>query len=240
MADDQAPIPSDYVEVSERIEKFYEKHPDGSLQSTWTIATLQGRHEFRSKDGKTTCRQCAVEQGPDAGDGCTYQGFVVRAEAYRDKDDPRPAVGTAWEPFPGRTPYTAQSELMNAETSAWGRVLAALGFEVKNGIASSNEMQGRGGGGGGGGKPPSEAQLNWFIDLVGRTQLSEEDKSRVIAYGNAGELTGGQNGGISKAIDGLRLPATETEVATRLAAAAEKWSQQQAAPDGATQSTQEV
>ena len=225
MAADQAPIGDDYVEVSERIEQFYEKYPEGSLQSTWTIAQLQGRHEWRAKDGKTSCRQCAVEQGPDAGAGCTYWGFVVRAEAYRDKQDPRPAVGTAWEPFPGRTPYTAQSELMNAETSAWGRALAALGFEVHNGIASANEMRGRDGGGGEGSrKPPSEGQLNFLGDLLKEGGLDVAAIGQCIDYAGA-VLSGGKNGSISKTIDSMKgKPQDEkTDVANRMATAAKEW-----------------
>jgi hypothetical protein len=68
---------------------------------------------------------------------------VVKAYAYRTPDDPRPGMGLASEPFPGKTPYTKDSELMNAETSAWGRALAALGFEVKRAIASREEVRNR-------------------------------------------------------------------------------------------------
>ena len=66
---------------------------------------------------------------------------VVKAYAYRDKDDTRPGTGHAAERIPGTTPYTAGSELMVCETSAWGRAIAALGFEVKRGIATSEEVQ---------------------------------------------------------------------------------------------------
>lgn len=70
--------------------------------------------------------------------------FVVYAAAcYLDPDDPLPGIGVAWEPFPGRTPYTKDSELMNAETSAWGRaIVAALQSESKA-IASANEVRNR-------------------------------------------------------------------------------------------------
>jgi hypothetical protein len=43
-------------------------------------------------------------------------------------------------PIPGKTPYTKDSEVENAETSAWGRAIAALGFEVHNSIASAEEV----------------------------------------------------------------------------------------------------
>ena len=70
--------------------------------------------------------------------------FVVYAAAcYLDPDDQLPGIGVAWEPFPGKTPYTKDSELMNAETSAWGRaIVAALQSESKA-IASANEVRNR-------------------------------------------------------------------------------------------------
>jgi hypothetical protein len=104
----------DYVEVSERIAAFYKEHPEGSLQ---------GHHRFQTVGDSTI--------------------IIYEAQAYRTPDDPRPAIGTASEPFPGETNFTRGSEVMNAETSAWGRAIAALGFEVKRGIASANEVRNR-------------------------------------------------------------------------------------------------
>jgi hypothetical protein len=69
-------------------------------------------------------------------------GWLCKAYAYRTADDPRPGIGHAFEPAPGKTPYTKDSEAMNAETSAWGRAIVALGFETKN-IASANEVRSR-------------------------------------------------------------------------------------------------
>lgn len=69
---------------------------------------------------------------------------VVRAYAYRTADDPRPGTGLASEPLPGKTPYTKDSELMNAETSAWGRAIIAVGAsDAKRGVASANEVRNR-------------------------------------------------------------------------------------------------
>lgn len=105
----------DYIEVPERIAEFRSKHPDGSLQSE-------------------------VLSYPSA----DYPFIVVRAWAYRSPDDPRPGIGHAAEPYPGKTPYTKDSELMNAETSAWGRALVAcLAADTKRGIASANEIAAR-------------------------------------------------------------------------------------------------
>jgi hypothetical protein len=103
---------SDYVDVAERIAEFRAKHPDGSLQSR-------------------------VLRWPDA----DFPFVAVEANAYRTPDDPRPGVGLAWENFPGRTPYTKDSELQNAETSAWGRaIVAVLAADTKRGIASRQEV----------------------------------------------------------------------------------------------------
>lgn len=102
----------DYVEVSERIRQFIEAYPAGSLQTEW---------DYVQRDGE--------------------QWLVVKAWAYRSADDARPGIGHAWEPIPGRTSYTKGSELMNGETSAWGRALAAIGIAVHKGIASANEIR---------------------------------------------------------------------------------------------------
>jgi len=115
----------DYVDVAERITEFYDRYPDGSL----------------SAGGD--CWRIVQAEGWDKNGDHVMQTFVVyRAEAYRTPDDPRPGIGVAWEVFPGRTPYTRGSEVMNAETSAWGRALAALGIATKRGIASRQEVAG--------------------------------------------------------------------------------------------------
>lgn len=69
--------------------------------------------------------------------------IVYTAACYRDADDELPGIGVAWEPFPGTTPYTKNSEVMNAETSAWGRaIIAALASESKT-ITSAEEVRNR-------------------------------------------------------------------------------------------------
>jgi len=105
---------TDYVDVAQRISEFAAKYPDGSLQS---------------------------ELKPLERDGVLV-GWFCRAYAYRSPDDVRPGIGHAVEPVPGRTPYTKDSEAMNAETSAWGRAIIALGFRTKK-VASANEVQAR-------------------------------------------------------------------------------------------------
>jgi hypothetical protein len=70
--------------------------------------------------------------------------LAFTAAAYRTPEDPMPGLGTAWEPVPGTTPYTKDSEMMNAETSAWGRAILAVGAaDTRKGIASREEVQAR-------------------------------------------------------------------------------------------------
>ncbi len=110
-----AGIDPDYVDVAERIREFYAKYPTGSLQAL--------------------CDGVPMEVG-----GHWYVKYV--AAAYRTPDDPCPGVGAAWEPVPGPTPFTKNSELQNAETSAWGRAIVAVGIPSKK-IATAQDVQNR-------------------------------------------------------------------------------------------------
>ena len=68
---------------------------------------------------------------------------VVKGYAYRTADDQRPGTGLASEPIPGKTSFTRDSELMNAETSAWGRAIIAVGASDAKRVASANEVRNR-------------------------------------------------------------------------------------------------
>ncbi|MCW1249634.1 hypothetical protein ODZ83_05440 [Acaricomes phytoseiuli] len=108
--------PLDYIDVATRIVDFRKKHPEGSLQTV-------------SIDFKDFADKCWV---------------IYQAAAYRAPDDLRPGMGMAWEPVPGPTNFTRDSELQNAETAAWGRaIVAALAADTKQGIASSEEVRNR-------------------------------------------------------------------------------------------------
>jgi hypothetical protein len=73
-----------------------------------------------------------------------FDGFIaVKAYAYRTPDDQRPGTGLAWEPCPGKTPYTKDSELQNAETSAIGRAIIMVGASDAKKVASANEVRNR-------------------------------------------------------------------------------------------------
>lgn len=106
-----------YNDVASRMREFFDKHPDGRLRpaAPWRVETI-GDKTF----------------------------VVFEAAAYRTADDANPGIGTAWEPFPGRTQFTRDSELMNAETSAWGRAILAVGAaDTRKGIASAEEVRNR-------------------------------------------------------------------------------------------------
>lgn len=101
----------DYVTVAERIEKFYERYPEGRL-----ITHI-------------------VEHDAERG------FILMRAEVYRSPDDAMPsATGHAYElKSEGYVQRTSYIEV--CETSCIGRALAMAGFEVKRGIASREEME---------------------------------------------------------------------------------------------------
>lgn len=99
---------NDYVQVNERIEKFYEEYPEGSIQT----------------------EICSVENGV----------VIFKAYAYRDREDTRPATGHAYEKE-GSSFINKTSYIENCETSAVGRALAMLGFEIKKSIASKEEVE---------------------------------------------------------------------------------------------------
>lgn len=105
-----------YVDVAQRIRQLREKFPQAVLRPAnpaepFTVREIGGR-EF----------------------------IVYVAACYRTPDDPLPAIAVAAEPAVGATPYTHNSEVMNAETSAWGRaIMAALAVDEPQ-IASADEV----------------------------------------------------------------------------------------------------
>ena len=119
----------DYIDVAQRIAEFRVKHPEGSLQP------LNPAQPFEIRELAGTDKNGKEVRG-------TF--IIYTAAAYRSPDDPRPGVGCAYEVFPGRTPYTAGSELQNAETAAWGRaIVAVLAADTRAGVASQQEVRNR-------------------------------------------------------------------------------------------------
>src|SRR5687767_677698 len=103
--------PDEYITVSERIEKFYAKFPQGRILTH------------------------IVEHSAETG------FILIRAEVYREPDDALPAAtGHAYELKSGG--HVQQGSYVEVcETSSVGRALALLGFEVKRGVASREEME---------------------------------------------------------------------------------------------------
>ena len=109
------------------------------------------------------------------------QRVVVRAYAYRTADDGRPGIAHSSLTIPGATPYTRGSEIENAETSAIGRAIAMLGFEVKRGIASQDEVRGKGG-------TTTEPERTDDGGLVGNVELSKGQTTLEVRQGPEGDV----------------------------------------------------
>jgi hypothetical protein len=105
-----------YVDVPTRLTEALKRYPNLRIQET----------------------DAQVVTMPDG--SCFYRCTVT---VYRDVDDALPAIATAAEPYPGKTPYTKNSEFMVGMTSALGRALGYMGFGVNKSIASKNEVLAR-------------------------------------------------------------------------------------------------
>jgi hypothetical protein len=95
-------------------------------------------------------------------------------QAWRTPDDPQPCQATCFEPFPGKTSFTRDSEQMNASTSCLGR-LAGLMMSFPK-MASLEEVQNRQ-------TQPATAKP-W--------QVSEGQRRLLKALGHAGEIPDGR------------------------------------------------
>jgi hypothetical protein len=104
----------DYVDVAERLRLLFDKYPDASLRGSYELITV------------------------------AEQTFICyTAECFRSENDAAPGIGTAWEQVPGKTPFTRGSEMQNAETSAWGRAIVAVGAAPSKHVASADEVRNR-------------------------------------------------------------------------------------------------
>lgn len=101
----------DYVTVSQRIERFYEKHPDGRIITN----VVEVNHET----GFVLMQAMIYRTNADAHPAATGHAFEVRGDSYINKS----------------------SYIENCESSAVGRALALLGFEVRRSISSREEME---------------------------------------------------------------------------------------------------
>lgn len=144
----------DYIDVASRLTEMRETFPDLTMQQVSMEFVVIGGNNF----------------------------VVYTAAAYRTAEDTRPGIGTAWEPIPGPTPFTKDSEVQNAETAAWGRALIAIGAKTNNGIASAEEVSNRSGN-----ETRSERPQNAAIDEV----TGEEDPRIAVILKAAMEAPGG-------------------------------------------------
>ena len=104
-----------YVDVPTRLRMALEKFPDLRMQESQPL--------FREVEGKLY--------------------LEMHVTLWRDKDDQLPMIAYCWEPFPGKTPYTRDSEMMNLSTSLIGRVLGMMGFGIEHKMASKQEVLAR-------------------------------------------------------------------------------------------------
>ena len=104
-----------YVDVPTRLRMALDKYPDLRIQ--------ESQPTFREVSNKLY--------------------IEIRCTVWRDKDDAIPVIAYCWEPFPGTTPYTRDSEQMNASTSALGRALGMMGFGIEHKMASKQEVLAR-------------------------------------------------------------------------------------------------
>lgn len=177
------PIPADYKTVTERIAEFKAKHPEGCLR----VADPLVPYRIETIDGRTF--------------------VVVVAAAYRTPDDPAPGIGIAWEPVPGPTNFTRDSELQNAETSAWGRaIVAVLASESKH-VATSEDVRNR----------DEQHRVPKPFDVAGfknHCATNGLDPLEVIAYSGVnkelGELTAEDRPALKDALAAMESPVTPT------------------------------
>ena len=103
-----------YVDVATRLQMAFEKYPDLRIQET--------NREVIEMPDKSCFIRCTVT-------------------VWRDPSDPLPVIASACELYPGRTPYTKNSENEVGFTSALGRCLAFAGFSGNKAIASRDEIE---------------------------------------------------------------------------------------------------
>jgi hypothetical protein len=105
---------TNYVDVPERFRQALQRWPE--------LRVMENRPEIITIGDKT---------------------FIsVTMQIWRTPDDPIPAQATCFEPFPGKTSFTRDSEQMNASTSCLGRCLGLMmSFGPK--MASAEEVRNR-------------------------------------------------------------------------------------------------
>jgi hypothetical protein len=177
-----------YNDVASRVREFGAKYPQGALRP----ADLARPYSIEQIEGQTV--------------------IIVVAAAYRGPDDTVPGVGMASEPFPGKTPYTRNSELQNAETSAWGRaIVAALAADTRRGVASHEEARNRAAERGPAGVDPATraSSLRAQIGAVARALgMSLEQVADDFRAAHGGPIQNADPDALEKYLAQLQTPAT--------------------------------
>jgi len=169
---------NNYVDVPTRLTLALAKYPDLRVQETdQQIVTMP--------DGSTFIR-------------CTVT-------VWRDPLDTLPGVASAAEPYPGKTPYTKNSELMVGMTSALGRCLGYMGFGLagadgKKSMASRNEVQAR--------QPETHVNDRGDVTTITRLHKVSDNVTTVLASAK-------QKGFIRALANGKELNAADMLVAMR-------------------------
>lgn len=145
--------PNDYIDVAERIQRFYDRHPEGRIvteMATWND------------------------------DGIVFRAAAYR-DRTQPVDMPD-AVGWAHE-VPGQGHVNKTSALENCETSAIGRALANLGFPVKPGEPrpSKQEMQ-KVERANQGVAVASDALLKEIAEAMHHPEITEEERGKVQTW----------------------------------------------------------
>jgi hypothetical protein len=107
------PIDNGYITVAIRHSAFVEDYPNGLIETYLAHASAG-----------LVVVHCSV--------------WKNREDA--DNDKRADGTGMASMPIPGPTTFTKNSEVENAETSALGRALAAIGYHAKETMASQDEI----------------------------------------------------------------------------------------------------
>lgn len=108
---------SNYTTVNDRLIELFQRYPEARIQNSVPKIVIFDDREW----------------------------WLVTTTIWRSQEDQLPCVASAAEPK-GTTPYTKDSEMMNAETSAVGRciiLLGGIGIKPGGGMASQNEVQNR-------------------------------------------------------------------------------------------------
>lgn len=127
----------DYIDVAERIRLFYERYPEGSIQT-----------EMVRLDGDMV---------------------VFRAVVYRDREDPHPTTGWAYE-REGVGVVNRTSFIENCETSAIGRALSNLNFPRTREARDRTRSV-----------PASASQLEELRALASSESIDQGIRDRVLA-----------------------------------------------------------